>query len=326
MRSDIVARMLRGIAAGCVLVAPLPLAGQSGSVVDGRIVARDGAGIENAIVRLEGHAPRLSTETGYFRFDDVAHGVRRLRVEAFGHMPATLDVDVQGPATLSLVLESAPFRLDSLVVAPRPVEITGRVRDPERDISLGGAEVIGGTSGGTTTNGAGRFDLDGWEGHPLYVGVRAFGYLPLDTVVVPEREERSFLFPMRADPLVERMIEVEMERLDERAGGRMSITRPPMNRDDLLRYRGASLADLLRARHRTRGLKCVVLDERPLTPEMARAVLHMTMAHEVERIEFLFGKAMLRVYTRDFVRSMLGGGLELGRPVFVSMADPPLCR
>lgn len=318
--------VVRGVLAALLVVAPGLLAGQSSFVVDGRVVTPSGIGIHNAIVRLDGHAPRLSTEAGYFRFDVVAAGPQTLRVEAFGHTPATLRIDVQGDATLFLVLEIAPFRLDSLVVAPSPLEMNGRVRDLERDISLAGAEVIDGNSGGATTNGAGRFSLDAWEGHPLYVGIRAFGYLPLDTVVVPDPDHDSFTFPMRTDSLVERMIDVEMKRLDDRAGGRMSITRPPMNRADLLRYRGASLMDLLKARHRTRGLQCVVLDERSLTPEMGRAVLDMTMAHEVERIEFLFGKAMLRVYTRDFVRRMLGGGFELRRPVFVEMADPPLCR
>jgi hypothetical protein len=47
---------------------------------------------------------------------------------------------------------------------------------------------------------------------------------------------------------------------------------------------------------------------------------------EVHRVESLFDGAMVRVYTRDFMRRMLSGAVELRRPVYVAMARPPLCR
>jgi hypothetical protein len=46
----------------------------------------------------------------------------------------------------------------------------------------------------------------------------------------------------------------------------------------------------------------------------------------VERMEFLFGGAMLRIHTREFIRTMLGAGIDLRPPVFVDMASPPFCR
>jgi hypothetical protein len=34
---------------------------------------------------------------------------------------------------------------------------------------------------------------------------------------------------------------------------------------------------------------------------------------------------MLRINTREFMRTMLGGGIELAVPTYVDMARPPFC-
>lgn len=72
-------------------------------------------------------------------------------------------------------------------------------------------------------------------------------------------------------------------------------------------------------------LGCVILDERSLTPAAADGVIRTMLAEDVERIEFLFRPRMLRIYTREFMRTMLGGGIELAVPTYVDMARPPFC-
>jgi len=72
-------------------------------------------------------------------------------------------------------------------------------------------------------------------------------------------------------------------------------------------------------------IRCIVLDEEPLTPQMADGVVRTMLAQDVERIEFLFRGNMLRIYTREFMRTMLGGAIELKKPLYVDMARPPLC-
>ena len=46
----------------------------------------------------------------------------------------------------------------------------------------------------------------------------------------------------------------------------------------------------------------------------------------VKRLAILFGGAMLRIYTREFMRNLLTGSVELIEPRFVGIVSPPLCR
>lgn len=313
------------MAIAALLVPTLAMA-QTGVVVDGRVTELGGPDIQNAIVVLEGKGPTLTAAGGVFRFEGVETGEHVIRVEAFGYVSASRTLVVDGDATLIIALDIAPVQLDSLVAALRGIDLEGRIRDAGRDVSLTGADVLTSQGHLTRTNGRGRFDFEVWEGIPILVRIRAFGYLPLDTILVPVEDE-SHLFDLAVDPLVERMIETEITRLEERAGGRLAVTMPPLNREDLLRWRGATLRDVLQAEYplRVRRIRCVVVDERVLEGGMAGGVLQTTLAQDVERIEFLFQGGMLRVYTREFMRTMLGGGLELRRPTYADMARPPLC-
>ena len=72
-------------------------------------------------------------------------------------------------------------------------------------------------------------------------------------------------------------------------------------------------------------IRCVLIDEELVAPLIDSDMLRVTYPEELERIEFLFDGAMLRIYTREFIREMIGGGHELRKPVYVSMASPPFC-
>lgn len=303
-----------------------PVTAQEVFVVEGRVLdAEANRGLQNAVVTLEGHRPILTGTGGEFRYADVEGGEYLLRVEAFGYRAFSRSVRVRDDVTLAVALETAPFVLDSLVVAPRQVEVDGRVRDPAKDLSLKGVDVRTSRGEEVRTNGRGRFEVSGWEGIGLLLQVRAFGYLPLDTVISPGPEE-TFVFDVDPDRLVERMIEAEIRRIEDRAGGRLAITMRPLNRDDLLRYRSLPLIDVLRHEYGGRvRLGCVILDERALTPATADGVIRTMLAQDVERLEFLFRGRMLRIYTREFMRTMLGGGIELRQPAYVAMARPPFC-
>ena len=326
--------MTRGARSRWLLVAvaltPLlatPGTAQERFVVGGRVLDSDaGRGVQNAVVTLEGRRPTLTGASGDFSFADIAEGEYVLRVEAFGYVAYSTSLRVRDDVTLAVGLEVAPFVLDSLVVAPIEVEVRGRVRDPAEDLSIRDADVHTSLGEVTRTNGVGRFDVRGWEGNSLLLLVRAFGYLPLDTVVTPGTAGRH-LFDVEPDPLVQRMIDAEVRRLDQRARGQRAVTMRPLNRADLLRRRGFTLLELLMHDYglRARRLRCVVLDERSLTPSMADGVVRTMLAQDVERIEFLFRGKMLRIYTREFMRTMLGGGVELRRPVYVEYAKPPVC-
>jgi hypothetical protein len=310
-----------------VLCIPAAAWAQVAFVVEGRITDPNGTGIENAIVELEGRDPMLTSGIGSFRFEDVGAGTYVLAVRALGYAPTSRSISVNENVMLAIVLEPAPFELDPvIVVAPDEIDLDGRVRDPTRDVHIMGADVWTSQGEQGTTDAHGRFSLDALEEVPIMVAIRAFGYLPLDTVLVPT-EDDDYDFDLAVDPLVDRMIEVEIERLKERAGGLRAVTMRPMNRDDLLRWVGLPLGDVLRAGYpgRVQRVRCVIVDEVALTPQMVGPTLENLLVQEVERIEFLFRGAMLRIYTREFMRRMIGGGLELGAPTYVDMFDPPFC-
>jgi hypothetical protein len=300
---------------------------QTGAVVDGRVTeTRGGPGIQNAIVRLAGQRPTLTAAGGVFRFEGVEPGEYVIQIEAFGYVSASRTVVVDGDATLILTLEIAPLQLDSLVVVPSTIELESRVRDAGRDASLPGADVLTSQGHLARTNRRGGFDFEVWEGVPIMVCVRAFGYLSVDTLLVPEEEDETYFFELEVDSLVERMIETEITRINARAAGRRSIVMRPLNQESLLRWDRYTLKELIRIEYPIwiDRIKYVLVDERQLSGQMTGPVLESTLARDVERIEFLFGDAMLRVYTREFMRTMLGSGIELRRAT-MGVGSPPLC-
>lgn len=307
---------------------PVTGSAQSRFVVEGRVIEASGRGIENALVELEGSRRLLSSAGGFFRIQGVARGERTLRIEAFGYVGISRAVFVDGDTTLTVTLDIAPFAVDSLVVSPRRIDVEGRVRgfEGDRELRLANADVVT-TQGQTTrTNARGGFKLTGWQGTPLQLEVRAFGYLPLDTILVPE-EQRRYDLLLEPDPVVKRMIAAAVRRLEKRAHPHLAVTMRPLDREDLLRNKSLTLDQLLHYRYGPRlQVACVVLDERALTPEMGDGVLSTMLAEEAERIELLFRGRMLRIYTREFMRTLLGSGRKLVDPVYVSMAHPPFCR
>ncbi|MDT8341300.1 MAG: carboxypeptidase-like regulatory domain-containing protein [Longimicrobiales bacterium] len=306
---------------------PSVAAAQSAYTVTGRVAEPDGDPIAGAVIELEGHRPLITTQQGSFLFEEVEEGTYTIRVTAFGYETLTDVVVVEGDTTLDFRLAVAPFQLDTLRADARRIRLRGEIRDADRDRSVVGAEIYTDLGGEADSNAAGRFEVDAWAGAPVRVLVRAFGYLPLDSVVVVEEGEDTYRFLLREDPVVRRMLRAAEEQMEARARGRIAITMGPLDREDLLRWRGASLDDVLRTEFPTRArrIRCVVLDERPLTPLAGEGVLTTTQARDVHRMEFLFGGAMLRIYTRDYMRTMLGRDLALKQPVYVDAANPPVC-
>ena len=312
---------------GGLLVAalPLPVLAQDGVVVEGRVFQSGlELGIQNAIVELQGHGAVLSSDGGTFRFENVEPGGYTLRVDAFGYASNSQFLAVDGDTTVDVALDVAPLLLDSLVVEPRRIDIDGRVRDPGRDLSLVNAEILTNQVPGTLTNSWGRFDLDDvFEEVPLRVLVHAFGYLPVDTILLPAEDE-SYLFELEADTAVERRIEVQVGRLVERAAGRRATMRP-MDRERLLRWAGRTdLLGVLEFEYSRRlgRVVCTVVDEE----QILGLPIWTLLPEELERIEFLFRGRMLRIYTREFLAEMIARDIELREPRYYGLSGSPICK
>jgi hypothetical protein len=118
-----------------------------------------------------------------------------------------------------------------------------------------------------------------------------------------------------------------------------------MNREQVLEYAdGYTLARMLEWEYgnRLRDVVCVLIDEEQLLGSWRPATLFHILPEHVERVEFLvspgqkagYGKMMLRIYTREFMREMIAREVELRRPVFgenraqvlAALRLPALCR
>jgi hypothetical protein len=189
------------------------------------------------------------------------------------------------------------------------------------------------SQGSAVTDAHGRFRLEPvFTGVPLRLTIRVFGYLPLDSTIVPRGGE-TYVFDLIADPLVTAMIAGQVERLVDRASGRRSVMMRALDRDRLLRHDGGTLRDVIESQYRSYidQIRCVIIDEKQFVDRRALLTwLGTTLPQEVERIEFLaFGPRsrdiMLRIYTRRFIQEMTARHIELRDPVFVGMARPPWC-
>jgi hypothetical protein len=308
---------------------PNPAAAQSDAVIQGRVVARGGSPeVDGARVELEGHGVTETSALGTFRFEGVAPGNYTLRVTGVGYAPAIMRLAIRGDTTVTVRLEPVPFRLDSLTVTARRIDVEGLAQDTVMDLPLRDADVFTSYAPSTRTNRHGRFRLtDVWEGNPIAVTVAAFGYLPLDTIVEPMAGDR-YVLNLARDLVVEKMIAHQVERIEQRAAGRLSVLMRPLDRDALLRSGGVSLRDVLRAKYsiHLRRLRCVLVDDKQLPPAVDGPMLGTMHPEDIQRVEVLFNGAMLRIYTREFIRRMIGRQVDLRAPVYVNIANPPVCH
>ncbi len=296
-------------------------------VLDGVVLDGNGDVVSAAVVELGTAAAILTDDEGQFRLEGIEPATYRLRIRAFGFDEHVETLDLRSDRTVTIVLRETAFELDTLVVGAGTVEVRGRVWDPVRDEDVPGAEIRTSQGEAVLSGAGGRFDFEAWENVPVRILVLAFGYLPVDTILEPTDGADRIDIALEEDPVITAMLGAALRRLDDRAGGRRAITIPPLERDDLTRWRGSALDEVLRLEYpvRSRRVICVVADEWPMSPLQAEGFLTTTPAWEIQRMEFLFGGRMLRVYTRDFMTRMLSGATQLGAPVFVASGGEPFC-
>ncbi|MCI0436101.1 MAG: carboxypeptidase-like regulatory domain-containing protein [Gemmatimonadetes bacterium] len=310
-----------GIACG----AATPVLAQTQFVVEGRVVQESsGDPIANANIELDGQPAATTDSAGAFRFDNVPPGGWGLRVTALGWSPRDVFLVVRRDTSVVIVLSAAPLPLDTLAVRSRTVDIRGHARDRAADRDLFRARVVTNLNRETTTNTVGRFRLrDMPAGFPVVIGIRAFGYLPLDQVVIAENDT-TVIFALEIDPLVQRMIDVEVARLEKRARPFNTAIMPAIDRETLMRRNGTAL-DVMKSEwgQFLSRIACILIDD--VQRYNGLDELGLYFPEELERIEVLFRGRMLRIYTRTYIQRMLGRGTRLRDPVYIEFSRPPAC-
>jgi hypothetical protein len=330
-----------GIAAALLSFLPHRAEAQTGWVVSGRVVdVRSGTELPNALVTLEGHGAVLSSSRGAFRFERVPSSTYTLRVELLGYQDFAERVVVRSDTLLVAALEILPIRLDSLRVRLRTIDFDGRVRDPLTNSWVPDAHVRSDQGHQETSNLFGRFDLDDvFEGARIRLLIQAFRYMPLDTTFVPDDRER-YPFDMAPDPVMWRMIERYVTRLDDRAGEYIYEYQAALNRADLAEYASnVTLRDVIEraySPHVMRGILCFFIDEQEYRfgaadDDYRISVLEGTFTNDLERIEILElpgeGRLlMVRAYTRQFFQRRVGVPHELATPQIIVTPGGIFCR
>jgi hypothetical protein len=146
-------------------------------------------------------------------------------------------------------LDPSPIRLDPVLVEGRTLTVRGAIYERGGDLPLIDVEVRIEPHHESLTNSNGRFRIDDVPaGPPLRLSVRGFGYLPVESIVAAF-EDTTLVIHLEPDPLVQRMIQHQVERLEKRARPFFTAAMPPMDRDYLLRNRNATALDLIRHRN-----------------------------------------------------------------------------
>lgn len=303
-----------------------PSLGQSAARLSGRVVERGGrTGIAGAEIRI-GSRQVLSAVDGRFVVDDLPLGSHTVKVSAYGYSPREISLRLVADTSIVVELDPAPVALDPLIVEGRTITIRGEVYERGDDRGLLDVEVRIEPDHEMYTNAAGRFELEDIPaGQQLRFSVRAFGYLPIASVL-SAFEDTTLVIHLEVDPLVQRMIQRQVDRIEERAHPFITTVMPVMDREYLLRNQNATALDLIRRRYGMflGRIACILIDDRQSYNGLAE--LAHFLPEELERIEVLKRGKMLRIYTRDYIRRRLGEEGELPMPVYVEYVDPPLCR
>jgi len=297
-------------------------------VLTGRILERGSdQAVAGATVELGGLATRSSDANGAFLFEDVAPGRYVLRVQALGYSSIDQTVVVVRDTSLAIRLDIAPVPLDTISVAARTITIRGAVTEAETGTGLIDVDVAIPPNHQDWTDPIGRFELKRVPaGATQMLTVRGFSYLPVSLELAASKDT-TLEFQLESDPVAQRMIAVQVQRLETRARPHLASVVRPITRDDLMRMINWNVLDVIKTRYPTRidRIACILIDD--VQTQRGIDELGVMLPDRFERIELLFRGAMLRLYTRDFIRRLSGGAVTLRPPLYVSNpGSPPYCR
>ena len=295
-------------------------------VVRGRVVESvDSAWVAGATVHLGTHSPFFTTADGQFEFTGVSPGRQTLMVEALGFGTRVVQFRLRRDTTLIVVLDPDPLALDSLLVRSERVTVRGTVRDAESGRRVPKPQVFLRPGFQTMASSAGTFRFRGVPSDREYwLEVEAPGYRPA-AIEVTTDGDKDFHITLEADPVAERMMEIQVDHLESRSR-RVAMSRRIMDRDALTEAPFRNLYDFLRYRVGRRGrfkVDCLFIDE---TREFDTSVLQFFKTGDIQRVEVYGTSKIARIYTRRYMAGKVGRQPTYRPILYMPGTNYPICH
>ncbi|HEX2167149.1 MAG TPA: carboxypeptidase regulatory-like domain-containing protein [Longimicrobiales bacterium] len=316
-------RLALYLAAVLLFAVPSGAAAQT-ATLSGRVLDATSAEPVSQATIIVGDRTATSAGDGGFTVSGLAIGTHIVLVHAFGYDTSRSEIVLRSDTVVEIRLPPTPIRLDALHGVAGSVVLRGLVRDAGSNRTLRNVAVLAVGGRSTRSDRLGRFRLELPRSAPAAVSLRSFGYLPL-TDSLELAGDTAITFYLEPDEVVGRMIAHQVRRLEERATPRRTAGMPPVDREELLAS-NANLYQMLDQRGYLRRVRCVLVDDVQYFGHERAGILRTTLPEDVERVELLYRGAMLRVYTRDFIRRMVMGQVAIRRPLYVGEASPPVCQ
>lgn len=313
--------IISAVTAAASLASATAAAAQQAVMISGTVWSvQDSTVVLGALVRVNDTRTAITGNDGAFRVPGIEPGRVVLEVEALGHANAQVTLFVRRDTSVVIFLDVSAVQLDPIEAAARNVRIRGRVRDARDGRGIIDALAFLNGSRRERTSPLGTFTFSRVPaGEAVRVEVNAFEFLPEQAVFLPD-SDTTLIFELSPDPVASRMIEAQVERIDERLNRIPGRTRS-VSREEILRFTAGTVEDLVQVKLGVRAAKCLMVDERlaPFGMEELRALL----PEQVQQVELMIidRDIMVRVYTRHFMQRMTGNNVRLAHPL-----ASPICN
>jgi hypothetical protein len=285
--------------------------------VSGRVVELGrGTPVPGATVRITGATARVTDSNGRFEFTDVVAGRYIVTVSSIGYAFRSIELAISADTNLVFELSPRVVSLDTVVVLPTYLRIKGTAVDSASGDYLLQAQATlypGGRFIGALN---GTFAFDSVPPGPVTIVVEGAEHLPV-RIEFQASGDTNFQVKLGIDSVALRMIGLQVMRLEKRAQS-VPYTMRSFNRNLISEHRMMTIGEFIdrrlqrppdpRRRVATPATgACVFVDDSKVPP----AMLDGLIPELIERVEVYKNGAMIRVYTKRYVSSLIGkAGLQ----------------
>jgi hypothetical protein len=299
--------------------------------INGTVVNERLEPIRGATLRLTGADSSLVTgPDGAFEFRGIFPNGMILTVSAPGYEFRSIPLS-PGNTTLTITMKSGITTLEKMVVRPKGVRVKGQVADEKTGDALLFARVTLYPDGrAVDASNVGNFRFDSIQG-PVTLVIEAMEHLPVQVVLNPSRDT-TIKIRMPIDSVAIRMIAQQVVRLTKRSQAvphtlksadrrtiqieaRMSISEMV----DKMLVRSVNTGRWMRDQSADDG--CVFFDDKKIAPAQLVGII----PEIVERVEVYARGAMIRVYSKRYVMSLMGQD-QLRKVIYLPIGMRPVCE